>query len=90
MRLLIGMFIFLLITCLFSALAVVYSENTNRYLYAEINQEKNNHIILDNENKDLQINQALLSTSADIKNLAERKLNMNLPQPNDILTFYPR
>jgi cell division protein FtsL len=75
---------------LFSALAVVYSENTNRYLYAEINQEKNNHVILENENKDLQINQALMSTSSDIKTSAERKLNMNLPQPNDILTFYPR
>lgn len=70
----------LLLSVLFSALAVIYSTNVYREAFVQLQQTKDSSHELKLHWGQLLLEQASLETPARVQRLAEEKLNMVLPK----------
>lgn len=77
----------LLIAVLISALAVIYSTNSYRSTFSQVEQEQQTHL-LQLQWGQLLLEQASLATPARVENLAVYKLKMSLPNNKNTIILH--
>jgi cell division protein FtsL len=82
--------VFLLLTVLLSALAVVYSTNAYRLTFSQLEQEQQQAHHLELQRGQLLLEQTSLATPARVQELAIDKLKMVLPSPKNTYLLHAR
>jgi cell division protein FtsL len=75
---------------LISALGVIYSTNSNRSTFSQVQQEEQQTQALQVQWGQLLLEQASLATSARVQELATDKLRMTLPATKNIYLLHPQ
>ncbi|MGL6035681.1 MAG: cell division protein FtsL [Legionella sp.] len=78
----------LLIAVLISALAVIYSTNSYRSTFSQVEQEEQQTHLLQLQWGQLLLEQASLATPARVENLAVYKLKMSLPNNKNTIILH--
>ncbi len=79
----------LLIAVLSSAIGVVYTQHQSRKLFVALEQQRKDQDKLDIEWGRLQLEQGTLATPWRIENTAAKRLNMALPDDNEVVIVRP-
>lgn len=79
----------LLVAVVASALGVIYVKHQNRKLFIELEQQRKEQDQLDVDWGRLQLEQSTWATHGRIEDIARRKLNMALPNENEVVIVRP-
>jgi cell division protein FtsL len=82
--------IILLAAVLISGLGVIYSTNSYRSTFSQVQQEEQQSIHLNLQWGQLLLEQASLATPARVQELATEKLNMILPNSKNTYLLHPQ
>lgn len=80
--------IVLLLAVLVSAMGVVYTQHTSRRLFAAIQELKSEHDELLTQFGQLQLEQSTWSTHGRVERIANKQLQMHIPQFREVKIVY--
>lgn len=86
----VSMLIIMLVAVLISALGVIYSTNSYRSTFSQVQQEEQQTHALELQWGQLLLEQASLATPARVQELAVDKLGMVFPNTNNTRLLYPQ
>ena len=82
--------IVLLLVVLISAMGVVYTQHTNRKLFAGMQALKSEHDNLLTQFGQLQLEQSTWSTHGRVESIANKQLQMHIPKFREVKIVYGR
>ena len=83
------MVLLLLVAVVASAIGVIYVKHQNRKLFIELEQQRKEQDQLDVDWGRLQLEQSTWATHGRIEDIARRKLDMRLPNENEVVIVRP-